>query len=440
MCFWWPDESDDRGNIKEMKRICLIVAMGLSMLLASVVHADTKEDGFWNSVATGNVAEEYELYLDQYPKGRYTLEAKRRLEKLKGKVSVAELPEPVVRIGVDATAEDILWATVKQNHRAEEYQAYLKTYPQGRFVQVAKSQMQRLVREGEEAARKADDEAWGGAELRGSSDALQRYLDSYPQGQHRVKAGPLLERTRLKEAREAEDSAWKSAEAKGDLESYRKYADAYPKGAYQPLLQLRLDTLESKEWAVAENTKSRARLERFIKRYPQGQYIAQAQVKFATLPMPEQIANRYQDNDDGTVTDVKNKLQWMRCAVGQAWDGSTCQGTADKHKWEAARLVSSNFAGYSDWRLPNIEELRSLAYCSSGKPATWSEGKSCEGAYLRPTINSYAFSNTPIASFWSSSFDDHFPAHAWFVVFGNGDALTGYKGGTYHVRLVRNGQ
>ncbi len=418
----------------------VIAILGLSMLISSVVRADPKEDGFWSSVSKGNVAEEYELYLDQYPKGKFALESKRRLERLKGKVIGAELPEPVVRTGADATAEDVLWATLKQNHRIEEYQAYLKAYPQGRFVQAAKAQLQRLVREGEDAALKADDEAWRFAEVLGSSEAMQRYLDAYPQGRHRVKASPLLERARQKEAREAEDSAWKAAEAKGEFDSYKAYGDAYPNGAYQPLLQLRLNTLESKEWAVAEYTKSRAALERFIKRYPQGQYLAQAQVKFATLPTPKQIANRYQDNDDGTVTDFKNKLQWMRCAVGQAWDGSTCQGTADKHTWEAARLMNSNFGGYSGWRLPKIEELKSLLYCSSGNPTTWSDGKPCEGAYLRPTINSYAFPNTPTASFWSSSFDDHFPAHAWFVVFGNGDALTGYKGGTYHVRLVRNGQ
>ncbi len=421
-----------------MKRIFLTVTLGLSILIPSGVQADPKEDGFWSSVSKGNVAEEYELYLDQYPKGKYVPEAKRRLDKLKGKVSGSELPEPVARTGVDATPEDILWATVKQNHRAEEYQAYLQAYPQGRFVQAAKVQMQKLVREGEEATRRADDEAWRFAELLGSSVALQRYLDAYPQGRHRGKVGPLLERARQKEVREAEDTAWKAAEAKGDFDSYKAYGDAYPKGAYQPLLQLRLNTLESKEWAVAEYTTSRVALERFTTRYPNGRYVAQAKAVLAISAAL--ISDRYQDNGDGSVTDVNTKLQWMRCAIGQAWSDSTCKGEATKYKWDEARQLRSNFSKYSDWRLPTIEELRGLVFCSSGKPQRWSNGEVCQGSvFQRPTIVVEVFP-TSNSYFWSGSSNNLNAGQAWGVYFGNGYAGGSNIGSGAYVRLVRGGQ
>ncbi len=35
---------------------------------------------------------------------------------------------------------------------------------------------------------------------------------------------------------------------------------------------------------------------------------------------------RFQDNGDGTVTDVESKLMWMRCASGQQWLGKRCVG------------------------------------------------------------------------------------------------------------------
>lgn len=38
------------------------------------------------------------------------------------------------------------------------------------------------------------------------------------------------------------------------------------------------------------------------------------------------IDGRYRDNRDGTVTDIKTKLQWMRCSVGQSWNGQSCAG------------------------------------------------------------------------------------------------------------------
>jgi hypothetical protein len=41
------------------------------------------EDAFWKSVTKGNVIEEYEIYLQQYPTGRYTVEALRRLDEIK---------------------------------------------------------------------------------------------------------------------------------------------------------------------------------------------------------------------------------------------------------------------------------------------------------------------------------------------------------------------
>ena len=44
-----------------------------------VQAADTPEDIFWRSVSKSNLAEEYRLYADQYPKGKHVTEAKRRI-------------------------------------------------------------------------------------------------------------------------------------------------------------------------------------------------------------------------------------------------------------------------------------------------------------------------------------------------------------------------
>ncbi len=60
-----------------MKRICLIVVLSLTVLTANA--ADTPEDIFWKSVRKTDAVEEYRLYLEQYPKGRYIGEAWRRI-------------------------------------------------------------------------------------------------------------------------------------------------------------------------------------------------------------------------------------------------------------------------------------------------------------------------------------------------------------------------
>ncbi|MBI3776159.1 MAG: DUF1566 domain-containing protein, partial [Gammaproteobacteria bacterium] len=37
---------------------------------------------------------------------------------------------------------------------------------------------------------------------------------------------------------------------------------------------------------------------------------------------------------DGTVHDKITGLTWMRCALGQQWDGKTCAGTAARYAWQ----------------------------------------------------------------------------------------------------------
>jgi len=67
------------------------------------------------------------------------------------------------------------------------------------------------------------------------------------------------------------------------------------------------------------------------------------------------LAKIYTDNGDGTVTDPTTGLTWMRCAVGQILDGSTCVGTASTYTWYQATTLPGTvtFAAKSDWRLPN---------------------------------------------------------------------------------------
>jgi hypothetical protein len=74
------------------------------------------------------------------------------------------------------------------------------------------------------------------------------------------------------------------------------------------------------------------------------------------------------DHGDGTVTDTETGLMWKRCSEGQS--GVNCEeGKAEKFTWDEAvkRFKNVEYAGYSDWRLPIIDELKTLLYCSEGK-------------------------------------------------------------------------
>lgn len=138
--------------------------------------------------------------------------------------------------------------------------------------------------------------------------------------------------------------------------------------------------------------------------------------------------DRFEDNGDGTLTDRAAGLMWMRCAVGQAWTDSTCQGTAAVLTWAAAQEAADemNRGGgqfYNDWRLPTLRELALII----------------ERQCVDPRTNLVLFPGTPAAFFWTSSFrqGEGFEDQAYALSFGPEGVEMRSRADPYHVRLVR---
>lgn len=139
--------------------------------------------------------------------------------------------------------------------------------------------------------------------------------------------------------------------------------------------------------------------------------------------------SRYTVNDNATVLDTKTNLIWMHCSAGQAPLSSSCDGTASTYTWESAlaQTMTTNsigFAGFTDWRLPNIKELASLAKLNC----------------ISPAINEIIFPNTVADWYWSASpyaGDSNF---AWLLDFNYGNDNANDRSTNLRVRLVRAGQ
>ncbi len=132
-----------------------------------------------------------------------------------------------------------------------------------------------------------------------------------------------------------------------------------------------------------------------------------------------------------TVTDASTGLMWKRdYEMRDPANPGTWQDWKDTFSWPEALqrpLIASNanFAGYSDWRLPNVKELRSLISETRHKPAI-------DTAVFPPTIFQ--------AYFWSASPAENFNKYqnlAWTVSFDIGSALPKPRYFVEHVRLVR---
>lgn len=133
----------------------------------------------------------------------------------------------------------------------------------------------------------------------------------------------------------------------------------------------------------------------------------------------------FTDHGDGTVTHQATGLIWMKCPLGQS--GADCStGNAASYTWKEAleAAAASGFAGHSDWRLPDVNELRSIV----------------EERCYAPAINAAVFPATPSLHFWSSSPYAGYLSHAWYVVFNYGSSSIAPRSYALHVRLVRSGQ
>ena len=111
--------------------------------------------------------------------------------------------------------------------------------------------------------------------------------------------------------------------------------------------------------------------------------------------------------------------------AGTVGAGSTCQttGHCDTEKF-VTDVNTATLCSYSDWRMPSLRELLTLALL---------EGTS-------PRIDPTYFPNTMASVYWSASSYVPFPADAWYVGFNVGLSFAFVKSSVYTVRLVRGGQ
>lgn len=225
--------------------------------------------------------------------------------------------------------------------------------------------------------------------------------------------------------------------------------------------------LEKILWEEIQKDISLAGINTYLKQYPNGRFSNIARRKIIEYNTDIMLNNSQQQKisnsnnyllKKGLWLDSASDLIWMRCSLGQEWDGNTCIGELKKYTWKQAQEVvnainlNGGFAGFSDWQLPHIEDLASLRYCSKGFvgqveiPSKF-ENKtiislSCKeplmGSIQKPTINIEVFPNTDFhAMYWSSVPNINYDNGVWGVNFSNGNTYGGYAISKGYVRLVR---
>ncbi|MBF0536980.1 MAG: DUF1566 domain-containing protein [Nitrospirae bacterium] len=135
---------------------------------------------------------------------------------------------------------------------------------------------------------------------------------------------------------------------------------------------------------------------------------------------------RFTDNGDQTITDKLTALMWAKNAllpaVGDCVGGSST--------WPVA-LVSyvtcandASYLGYTDWRIPNINELESLTNAQQSNIGTW--------------LGTQGFIGMGDSLYWSSTTYKTFNSDAVIVDMSDGTVNSGDKSNSIYALLVRD--
>ena len=146
----------------------------------------------------------------------------------------------------------------------------------------------------------------------------------------------------------------------------------------------------------------------------------------------------YVDNGDGTITDQNTGLMWEKQSDdGSAHDRDTFLTWANAPS-HITTLNTTSFAGYTDWRMPNMRELSSLVNYGAASPAITTSAfhTNCFGGCTVTQCSCTAFN-----FYWSSTTLTNLTTATFAVNFTDGtvNVFTKSSGFTAAVRGVRGG-
>jgi hypothetical protein len=153
---------------------------------------------------------------------------------------------------------------------------------------------------------------------------------------------------------------------------------------------------------------------------------ATASVSSSTPPTKSESSGSTRSDE---VKQPNANLYWLRCAVGQTWNGSSCTGKKKVIRWQAAKQACP-----SGYRLPTRQELVDLLGGCNG------DVHSGKGGYCNKCSESSNCSRmfpSDTDWYWSSSpYDDDL---AWYANFDDGSVDWGINVFASDVRCVRSG-
>lgn len=173
------------------------------------------------------------------------------------------------------------------------------------------------------------------------------------------------------------------------------------------------------------------------------------------VPVPDDAAIsagaplRFRDNGDGTISDLSTGLMWeKKCGECRGPHRSRAllsleakRGATSVPEWldELNREGGAGFAGYDDWRLPDVEELQSIVDYERFNPSVPSAFDAPQCGISCLDVRDSACSCTALNAYWTSTTVAANPERAFVIGFNLGLVGDLEKREEAMARAVRDG-
>lgn len=189
------------------------------LALALLAACGDPEEKDWQEARMQRSAEGYEQFLERYPEGRFSADAREALESLRFKQAqkqntldaftefLEHHPDGQHAGEATRTVEMMHWVQAQKQNTQGSYERYLEKYPEGRFADDAGERIAPFLLAGLARSREPAD--------------FEAFLERNPEGAAADHARSLLERLLYQKAR-----------AEGTPEAYQAFLDRFPEGQH----------------------------------------------------------------------------------------------------------------------------------------------------------------------------------------------------------------
>jgi formylglycine-generating enzyme required for sulfatase activity/serine/threonine protein kinase len=224
------------------------------------IITDRRDDEAFGVARSANTIASFEAYKRTYPNGRHVKDADDR---------IAEISARVAKVANDGEAFELL----KENPSMTAIQQFRKQFPESKFL----SKVDKLESEIEAQNRQND---YQQALALSGVTGLRDFLDRYSTGPEVRLARAELD----KRAAQAEKDLWIEVSESGQASDLQRYIDRYPQGAFISQAREQLKAAgEDGLWQQLRQRPTLAQANLYLSTYPSGKYVAEVRKLLLSL-------------------------------------------------------------------------------------------------------------------------------------------------------------